>query len=175
MRRWFLALLPLASAAVLAVGPKVGEQAPPLHLDALNDGEKPAYDAVEAAGDKPLLVVFLSLDAVADERVVGVGVAAEEAYRALHEKGLEAVIVMIGEPALAEDVAEYLKERDVKIPVAVLEPAAEELKAWDLGEHLTNLAVTIKAGRVRQVLADLRMPADADKFKAPLKELMQNR
>lgn len=173
MRRWSFAMLLAAAAAAWAVGPKVGEQAPPLHLDALNDGDKPAYCAVEAAGDKPLLVVFLNLDAATDERVLGVGMAAEEAYRALGEKGLQAVVVMVGEPAMAEEVASYLREREVKIPVAVLGPGVEELKAWDLGQRLTNLVVTVRGGRVRQVLADLRLPADAEKLKAPLKELMQ--
>lgn len=163
-RWWSWGALLLTVAAALAVGPKVGEKAPTLPLDPVNDDKDETACVIDAIGDKPAVIAFVMNETEENGQLA---MQLEQAYRQGKERGLKAYLVVPGKEEVRARLKSLCEQYQIQVPVANLDPEAEELKAWDLKEAKENLVVFLKQGKVNNVLADVTT-ADQDKLRNEL-------
>lgn len=168
MKRWWaLGALALAVTAALAIGPKVGDDAPPLTIDPVNDDSEEPFELLEKAAGKPLVVAFLVSNAPANEQLA---MALEQGYRELTDAGAQAAMV-VPQPGMKGELKSLCDQFGIKTPVAVVDPEDDEVKAWELSEAKDNVLVLIRDGKVEKVFVDSD-EGDLETLRAAVEELV---
>ncbi|MBI2298414.1 MAG: hypothetical protein HYU66_05580 [Armatimonadetes bacterium] len=161
-------LLSLTVSVALAAGPTVGEKAPPLNVDAVNDGQRGKYDAIEDAAGKVTVVFFLDMFSAQNEDHQAVGRFLFETYKANREKGLHAIAVIPGSDGYRDDLQAFCEAQQIDFPVAPMAYDDQDFAGWKMEAKLQSLLVVVVEGKVAQVLEN----ATLDQVQAALPEFL---
>lgn len=152
-RCWWV--VPLAVVAALAAGPPVGEPAPALRIDAVNDGDRGQYCVIDDAEGRPCVVYMLDAFAAQDEGNQKVAALLDTLYKEYHEQGVCGAVIVPGAEEYRAELQAFCEMNQVKVPVAPIAYDNEDFKAWKMEATAQSILVAIKEGKVLKVWENL--------------------
>ncbi|MCC7495436.1 MAG: hypothetical protein IT204_24010 [Fimbriimonadaceae bacterium] len=135
----FLALLPLRAAE-----PPL---APPLTVAPLNREGDPFEILRRTKGNALILFATTAAAGEPSENTARLLAFAEAYHEAREEDSPEIFLVLLGDPARAPQVRDYIRTAELSLPVALLDPAAEQVRKWKLPAELQARVVICENSR----------------------------